>query len=191
ERPQEQEHGRRGHDRRQHDLEPERPLEGQREEERRGGAEERVLGIRGEGLSRRVVRVPFRQPLRVVDQAGHEGSGRAVEAREVALDERPALEQRAAVEPHERGGQQHDQDGDGTRAWHRGLRSAAYDQGRAGKWQGGRTAGWYKQDVPERIPAIKVILLPKDTNPGGSIFGGVILSHVDLASAVEARKAGR
>jgi len=45
--------------------------------------------------------------------------------------------------------------------------------------------------VPERIPAIKVILLPKDTNPGGSIFGGVILSHVDLASAVEARKAGR
>ena len=45
--------------------------------------------------------------------------------------------------------------------------------------------------MPERIPAIKVILLPKDTNPGGSIFGGVILSHVDLASAVEARKAGR
>ena len=42
----------------------------------------------------------------------------------------------------------------------------------------------------ERIPAIKVILLPKDTNAMGTIFGGVILSHVDLASAVEARKAG-
>ncbi len=40
-----------------------------------------------------------------------------------------------------------------------------------------------------RIPAIKVLLLPKDTNAYGTIFGGVILSHIDLASAVEARKA--
>ncbi|MBK5256724.1 MAG: acyl-CoA thioesterase [Vicinamibacteria bacterium] len=39
-----------------------------------------------------------------------------------------------------------------------------------------------------RIPAIKVLLLPKDTNAYGTIFGGVILSHIDLASAVEARK---
>jgi acyl-CoA thioesterase YciA len=44
--------------------------------------------------------------------------------------------------------------------------------------------------VSERIPAIKVLLLPKDTNAYGTIFGGVILSHIDLASAVEARKAG-
>ena len=42
----------------------------------------------------------------------------------------------------------------------------------------------------ERVPAIKVLLLPKDTNQLGTIFGGVILSHVDLASAVEARKSG-
>jgi len=42
-----------------------------------------------------------------------------------------------------------------------------------------------------RIPAIKVILLPKDTNALGTIFGGVILSHIDLASAVEARKIAR
>jgi acyl-CoA thioesterase YciA len=41
---------------------------------------------------------------------------------------------------------------------------------------------------PERVPAIKVLLLPKDTNALGTIFGGVILSHIDLASAVEARK---
>jgi acyl-CoA thioesterase YciA len=40
----------------------------------------------------------------------------------------------------------------------------------------------------DREPAIKVLLLPKDTNALGTIFGGVILSHVDLASAVEARK---
>lgn len=41
-----------------------------------------------------------------------------------------------------------------------------------------------------RIPAIKVLLLPKDTNAMGTIFGGVILSNIDLASAVEARKSG-
>lgn len=42
--------------------------------------------------------------------------------------------------------------------------------------------------MPDRIPAIKLLLLPKDTNAFGTIFGGVILSHIDLASAVEARK---
>jgi len=42
----------------------------------------------------------------------------------------------------------------------------------------------------ERVPAIKVLLLPKDTNALGTIFGGVILSNIDLASAVEARKTG-
>src|SRR6478752_10250378 len=40
----------------------------------------------------------------------------------------------------------------------------------------------------ERVPAIRVLLLPKDTNAYGTIFGGVILSHIDLASAIEARK---
>jgi len=42
--------------------------------------------------------------------------------------------------------------------------------------------------MSERVPAIKVLLLPKDTNALGTIFGGVILSNIDLASAVEARK---
>ena len=42
-----------------------------------------------------------------------------------------------------------------------------------------------------RIPAIKVLLLPKDTNAYGTIFGGVILSHIDLASAVQANKVSR
>jgi acyl-CoA thioesterase YciA len=40
----------------------------------------------------------------------------------------------------------------------------------------------------QAVPAIKLLLLPKDTNALGTIFGGVILSHIDLASAVEARK---
>ena len=39
-----------------------------------------------------------------------------------------------------------------------------------------------------RDPAIRVILLPRDTNAQGSIFGGVILSHLDLAGVVEARR---
>ena len=42
--------------------------------------------------------------------------------------------------------------------------------------------------MAERNPAIRVLLLPKDTNAYGTIFGGVILSNVDLASAIEARK---
>jgi acyl-CoA thioesterase YciA len=42
--------------------------------------------------------------------------------------------------------------------------------------------------MTERVPAIKLLLLPKHTNAMGTIFGGVILSHIDLASAVEARK---
>jgi acyl-CoA thioesterase YciA len=41
--------------------------------------------------------------------------------------------------------------------------------------------------MSERVPAIKLLLLPKDTNAYGTIFGGVILSHVDLASAIQAR----
>ena len=40
----------------------------------------------------------------------------------------------------------------------------------------------------ERDPAIRVMLLPKDTNGYGTIFGGVILSQLDLAGAIEARK---
>lgn len=39
-----------------------------------------------------------------------------------------------------------------------------------------------------RDPAIRIVLLPKDTNANGTIFGGIILSHIDLAGAVEAKK---
>ena len=37
-------------------------------------------------------------------------------------------------------------------------------------------------------PAIRVVMMPRDTNPLGTIFGGIILSHIDVAGAVEARK---
>ena len=42
--------------------------------------------------------------------------------------------------------------------------------------------------MPAADPAIRVLLLPKDTNAYGTIFGGVILSHIDLASAVQAHR---
>ena len=39
-----------------------------------------------------------------------------------------------------------------------------------------------------RSPAIRVTLMPKDTNVHGTIFGGVLLSHLDLAGAVASRR---
>jgi acyl-CoA thioesterase YciA len=43
-------------------------------------------------------------------------------------------------------------------------------------------------DDHPRDPAIRVMLLPRDTNGHGTIFGGAILSHLDLAGAIEAGK---
>ena len=37
-------------------------------------------------------------------------------------------------------------------------------------------------------PAIRVVLMPKDTNALGTIFGGVILSYIDQAGAVAAHR---
>ena len=37
-------------------------------------------------------------------------------------------------------------------------------------------------------PAIRVVMMPADTNPHGTIFGGIILSYIDQAGAVEALK---
>ena len=37
-------------------------------------------------------------------------------------------------------------------------------------------------------PAIRVVMMPKDTNALGTIFGGIIMNHVDLAGLVEARR---
>jgi acyl-CoA thioesterase YciA len=35
------------------------------------------------------------------------------------------------------------------------------------------------------------MMMPADTNAYGTIFGGVLLSHIDVAGMLEARKAGR
>ena len=39
-------------------------------------------------------------------------------------------------------------------------------------------------------PAIRVLMMPRDTNAYGTIFGGVILSYIDQAGAIEARRQG-
>lgn len=39
-------------------------------------------------------------------------------------------------------------------------------------------------------PSIRVVMMPKDTNAHGTIFGGVILSYIDQAAAVAAKMYG-
>ncbi|HCF94713.1 MAG: acyl-CoA thioesterase [Verrucomicrobiota bacterium] len=39
-------------------------------------------------------------------------------------------------------------------------------------------------------PAIRVLMMPSDTNAWGTIFGGVILSYIDQAGAVAAHEYG-
>ncbi|MGK2856237.1 MAG: acyl-CoA thioesterase [Thermoanaerobaculia bacterium] len=43
---------------------------------------------------------------------------------------------------------------------------------------------------PWNEPAIRVLMMPRDTNAHGTIFGGVILSYIDQAGAIEARRQG-
>ena len=42
--------------------------------------------------------------------------------------------------------------------------------------------------MPDTYLAIQVMMMPRDTNPHGTIFGGVILSHLDQAGAIGARR---
>jgi acyl-CoA thioesterase YciA len=45
-----------------------------------------------------------------------------------------------------------------------------------------------RQATGPHQPAIRVIMMPKDTNALGTIFGGIILSYIDQAGAVEAHR---
>ena len=40
---------------------------------------------------------------------------------------------------------------------------------------------------PSRDPAIRVTMLPRDTNAHGTIFGGILLAYLDQAGAVATR----
>jgi len=42
--------------------------------------------------------------------------------------------------------------------------------------------------MPENEPVLRVMPMPKDTNRYGTVFGGVILSYLDIAGSLEARK---
>ena len=43
-------------------------------------------------------------------------------------------------------------------------------------------------EIEGRIPTIRMIAMPKDSNPSGDVFGGWILSQMDLAGAAHAYK---
>ena len=43
-----------------------------------------------------------------------------------------------------------------------------------------------KQTEPVRDAAIRLTMMPRDTNAHGTVFGGVILSYIDVAGGVEA-----
>ena len=49
-----------------------------------------------------------------------------------------------------------------------------------------------KSDRPDpscsTCPSIRRVMLPRDTNAFGTIFGGVLLAELDLAAAIEAHK---
>ncbi len=40
---------------------------------------------------------------------------------------------------------------------------------------------------PSRDPAIRVTMLPRDTNAHGTIFGGILLAYLDQAGAIATR----
>jgi acyl-CoA thioesterase YciA len=42
--------------------------------------------------------------------------------------------------------------------------------------------------MPDPYLAIQVVMMPRDTNPYGTIFGGLILSYIDQAGAIGARR---
>lgn len=41
--------------------------------------------------------------------------------------------------------------------------------------------------LPQRLLALKAVMMPRDTNPHGTIFGGVLLSYIDQAGAEASR----
>lgn len=44
------------------------------------------------------------------------------------------------------------------------------------------------ENTSESCPAIRVMMMPRDTNAHGTIFGGVILSYIDQAGALGAMR---
>jgi acyl-CoA thioesterase YciA len=45
--------------------------------------------------------------------------------------------------------------------------------------------------LPDKTPMLRVVPMPADTNPTGDIFGGWIMSHVDIAGGILAQVRSR
>lgn len=43
-----------------------------------------------------------------------------------------------------------------------------------------------KSEIQNRDAAIRLTMMPRDTNAHGTVFGGIILSYIDVAGGVEA-----
>lgn len=44
------------------------------------------------------------------------------------------------------------------------------------------------QVTPEGVLTIQILAMPADTNPNGDIFGGWLVSHMDMAGGIEAKR---
>ena len=45
--------------------------------------------------------------------------------------------------------------------------------------------------LPEKQPTLRVMPMPSDTNPSGDIFGGWVMSQVDIAGGIAAARRAR
>ena len=68
-----------------------------------------------------------------------------------------------------------------SRALRTPKQGASPDSTRAGDPPQRPTAGAHQ-------PAIRIVMMPRDVNPLGTIFGGLILSYIDLAGVVDAHR---
>jgi len=65
---------------------------------------------------------------------------------------------------------------------------------RRSRWrdESGGYDAWMSEFPPVDAPhlALRVLMMPRDTNHQGTIFGGIILAHIDQAGYIEARRHG-
>jgi acyl-CoA thioesterase YciA len=45
--------------------------------------------------------------------------------------------------------------------------------------------------MPEKVPVLRVMTMPADTNPSGDIFGGWVMAQVDIAGGIAAMQRAR
>ena len=48
-----------------------------------------------------------------------------------------------------------------------------------------------ESQLPERVPLVRTIAMPADTNPAGDIFGGWLMAQMDLAAGNAAARRAR